>query len=48
MMRLPVLLKLELAWQLDLLVSEQFLQLAPLLKLVEFALAQRALVLVQQ
>jgi hypothetical protein len=46
MMRLLELLKLELAWQSDLLVSVQLLQLALLLKLVEFALAQ--LVLVQQ
>jgi hypothetical protein len=48
MMRLLELLKLELAWQSDLLVSVQLLQLAPLLKLVEFALAQQALALVQQ
>ena len=41
-MRLLELLKLELAWQSDLLASVQLLQLAPLLKLVEF---EQALVL---
>ena len=43
-MMLQVLLKLELAWQSDLLVSVQLLQQALLLKLVEFELAQQALV----
>jgi hypothetical protein len=41
MMMLQVLLKLELAWQLDQLVSEQLLQLGRLLKLVEFEPGQQ-------
>jgi hypothetical protein len=45
MMMLQVLLKLELAWQPGLLVSEQLLQLALSPKLVEFELAQQVLVL---
>jgi hypothetical protein len=45
MMMLPVLLKLELAWQPDLPVSEQSLQLVQLLMLVELGLGQQVLVL---
>jgi hypothetical protein len=45
MMMLQALLKLELAWQPGLLVSEQLLQLALSPKLVEFELAQQVLVL---
>jgi hypothetical protein len=45
MMMLLELLKLELAWQSDLLVSAQLLQPGLLLKLVECALVQLVLVL---